>query len=724
MTAITARFSAAFAGPLGSGFNADGSAYAPATLDAAALGALIDSILPNVPTIDAETQAREAADTALGAEITTLGSNVTALGGAVGTAEAAVTALQSLTGDAAHGNAALGAAVTALQSLTGDPTHGNTILGTTVAALQSLTADQVHGNVGLDGRLKTIEGEIPDIVATTQSFGFGIAGYSVSIVDQTGALYFGVDVQGRVVNRTAYDPQTFDVPGVAYAVADGAGNMPFEIRTSSSIYAGKIEVDVPCWLDGPPGSRILKAYSDAAGEFVGSQGVYYDIVQAQSGSDSVSYVGRRMNAGVSLTERRHVALAPPSTLLPQYTALQYIPVYGESTSVGATATPPLSTVPLFPGRAVMPVGGVYPLQSVYPFDRDTDRLLKDEAMWGYTDLCESSYGIWGETVASQAARQMLIAGNCPANLGLLMAGHGHGGRTCASLMPGQAAAAGGNGNFWTYSNLIRSVEVYAAYARATGRVPLVPAVVFVQGVNDVNNPNYETQILALQAQLEGDIQAVTGQTQGVPLVISQVSTATAAIDATVMAQMQAAIDHPTKIILAGPEYDVAYSFATPIPVHFTNVGEARMGGKIGRALKGTLIDGIPYKPLYPLSAVRVGQDVTVNFHVPSPPIVLDTATVTDPGGLGVQWMDSAGTLHTPSAVTVVDATHVDVKLPSLPADAGNKLYFGIRQAGSTGSGPTAGPRTCNRDVAADTVFVGGQSYPLFNWCCISTVPFA
>ncbi|HDS1791865.1 TPA: hypothetical protein QEM65_005389, partial [Pseudomonas putida] len=84
----------------------------------------------------------------------------------------------------------------------------------------------------------------------------------------------------------------------------------------------------------------------------------------------------------------------------------------------------------------------------------------------------------------------------------------------------------------------------------------------------------------------------------------------------------------------------------------------------------------------------------------SGPLVIDTVNVTDPGNLGIRYVDDSGVATIQSVKLLGDNT-LEVTLSAVPTGA--NPYVGIADIGTVGAagGPVTGPRACLRDSSTD-----------------------
>lgn len=143
---------------------------------------------------------------------------------------------------------------------------------------------------------------------------------------------------------------------------------------------------------------------------------------------------------------------------------------------------------------------------------------------------------------------------------------------------------------------------------------------------------YEAQVVSLQANYESDLKGITGQSQSVPMLVTQQSSFPHGFqgeNVTALSVWLAAVANP-KIVLVGPKYQFPY--ATDTRVHFPDYRP--LGELIAKIYLATRT--APWVPLWPTAFARVGTAVTITFHVPTLPLVFD-GVASPPHGVGTPW---------------------------------------------------------------------------------------
>lgn len=308
-------------------------------------------------------------------------------------------------------------------------------------------------------------------------------------------------------------------------------------------------------------------------------------------------------------------------------------------------------------------------------------------------------------LVTQLARDEVFKGRAPPedSHDLLVSCHGVGGWAYSKLKKGTVP----------YQNGMAQVAAAKAIALAAGQSYGVRGVTVIHGESDhvAGNTHYAQDLAEWQADYEADVVALTGQTLPVPMFHSQMSSWTRygqAVSTIPTQQLAASIASGGKLQLVGPKYFMPYADG----VHLTNHGYRQLGEYFAKAYRSAILEGIPWEPLRPIAVSRVGAKITVRFHVPVPPLVLDTALVKDPGSYGFDFVDSA--LKTPKILTVALAGPDTVELTLAAEPTGNNML--IRYAYKGVPTALAGPQTGARGNLRDSDTTPSRhGYALYNW---------
>ncbi len=378
--------------------------------------------------------------------------------------------------------------------------------------------------------------------------------------------------------------------------------------------------------------------------------------------------------------------------VPKYYAVNHVLSTGQSLSVGSQGTPILSSSQPFENRML-----------------NTGVLRSAVAATSFLPLVEGNV----ETMSSGLANLVADVAQTEVLLGLpapndrhrvLVSCHGIGGTAYAGLKKGTGAFTSG----------LAQVRDAKAIATAALESYVVRVVTNVHGESDhvAMNPTYAQDLAEWQSDYENDVKALTGQSEPIPMLHTQMSSWTKYGQPTSsipLQQLEASVASNGKIVLVGPKYNVQYA---PDGVHLTAAGYRHMGEYYAKAYRAVVLEGRRWEPLRPLSVTLVGDEIRVKFLVPVPPLAFDTATVTDPGNKGFEYTDDSPAPPTITAVTLDGADTVRVKLSSAPVGTGKTISYAYTGAPGARAGATTGARGNLRDSDASKSRHGNE---LFNW---------
>ncbi len=322
---------------------------------------------------------------------------------------------------------------------------------------------------------------------------------------------------------------------------------------------------------------------------------------------------------------------------------------------------------------------------------------------GFMPLVETQNGPLGETIASGMANLFTEIAPIDAPPRVLVSAHGVSGQAYAAIKKGTAA----------YANGLAQVTAGAEIAALFGEQYAVRAVAIIHGESDhlAGNMSYVANLLEWQADYETDVQAITQQALPVPMLLCQMSSFTQygqASSTIPLQQLAAARARPDRIFIVGPKYFLPYSDG----VHLTGDGERWLGEHYAKVYSAIFYDGLPWRPLEPLAVTRAGAEITIEFHVPSPPLALDTELVSDPGAYGFEYFDESDAPPTITAVELISDTAVRLTLSEPPVGLGKRVRYAYTGAPNQPAGPMTGARGNLRDSDATP---SRHGYPLYNW---------
>jgi hypothetical protein len=299
----------------------------------------------------------------------------------------------------------------------------------------------------------------------------------------------------------------------------------------------------------------------------------------------------------------------------------------------------------------------------------------------------------------------------------------------------------GRGYLQPFTEGMQQVTDAKAIATALGKSYAVRAVTAIHGESDNDNyltiypyegtdgtankiTNYADALVEWQQDYETSAKAITGQTAPIPLLISQMhgwtwnaarNRAFATLD-----QYKAHKRALGKVVIVAPTYTLPFNNDW---LHFTGIGQRRLGEYFAKAYMHTVVTGTPWEPLRPQTVTRAGNEITVKFMVPMPPLAFDTTLVSalPDNAYGFEYRDDSGAPPTIQSVVLVGADSVKITLSGIPTGA-NKVvrYAFTRQAGGgcvPASGCQPGPVTGVRGNLRDSDTTPSQSggAALYNW---------
>lgn len=237
---------------------------------------------------------------------------------------------------------------------------------------------------------------------------------------------------------------------------------------------------------------------------------------------------------------------------------------------------------------------------------------------------------------------------------------------------------GGSGNAYQagLDEATRAKQLYSANSKTLK----YGAILFTHGESDYSNATYTASIQQLITDYNVDLQAITGQSEPIPMIATQPSAGWPTFGIGSQLQYQAMLDLAlidSRFILAGPKYQFDYATSD---FHLDPAGTRDMGYLYADVYALVRQNGT-FLPLYPTSQSRAtvsGKTVlTVNFSLPSGALQFDTATVSSPHQTEhLAWANGKGfeVEVASSPVTINSATivgnSVELALDSLvdPAD--------------------------------------------------------
>lgn len=251
---------------------------------------------------------------------------------------------------------------------------------------------------------------------------------------------------------------------------------------------------------------------------------------------------------------------------------------------------------------------------------------------------------------------------------------------------------GGTGN--AYASTLYEAQAVKALAAQQQKTFGVGAVILTHGETDANDANYEAEIQKLQADYEADLSAITGQSSPIPILVSQQATFPAdagSFAQSTLAAWRLGVDFPGKFYCVGPKYQYEYSADH---VHFIASQYRRLGEKYAEVYVHAMLMKEDWAPLQPVKASIAGAVITVDFHVPTPPLVWEESISPPHQTVLTQWAKGRGfeAGDSTGALTITDVaiagSSVTVTLAQPPAGQNLTVAYALFQDQQGYSGGT------------------------------------
>jgi hypothetical protein len=325
---------------------------------------------------------------------------------------------------------------------------------------------------------------------------------------------------------------------------------------------------------------------------------------------------------------------------------------GQSLAVGQNGSPlrsttqPYNNLKLSTGTAAWPVD---------PNDTTLSMVQLTEPIGRRAPTYPSSWpeNIAGETMHSSMGNQItaLVTQAASRDYVSVQGEFGENGQCYTYLRKG-ATENGVNGR--AYAATLIETQAITRLAQAAGKTYGVGAITVVHGECDAGNSSYEDNLVELWTDYNADIPPITGQTESIPMLLSQ-QNSTNDHSASTLAQWKVGVDHPADFVCVGPTYQYESSDGT----HLFADGYRQLGEKFGQVYFERVVLGRDWQPLGPTSVERDGRVITVHFHVPVPPLVWDTILQAPHQSKTTQWALGKG-FEVRAAATNVTITSVEI----------------------------------------------------------------
>ena len=327
------------------------------------------------------------------------------------------------------------------------------------------------------------------------------------------------------------------------------------------------------------------------------------------------------------------------------TAIWHIPVHGQSNAVADEAKPPLSVDPTGWGSLRF-ARGVLTWDSL---DNPETPEARASAGFSLLDLTASTVETRANGLADHFKARLVGAsrftpGDTAAGDAVLISNAGLGGRKLTELGPedhGDSGQPGARdpGGFWP--TMLDDIARAKTAAAAAGRTYLLPCWNYDQGESEGDLKLYSNEAgellpseliegyaeraLTMVETFDAEARTIADKERPTPCLVTpacyNMFTPTAWLDV---------CDSSPLAIMVGPRYQVPSALMSEPRgnnIHLSPDGQRWVGEMVAKVAARVVIEGEDWQPLRALYAVKSGANtIDVTFHVPRPPLVIDTRT--------------------------------------------------------------------------------------------------
>ena len=401
------------------------------------------------------------------------------------------------------------------------------------------------------------------------------------------------------------------------------------------------------------------------------------------------------------------AFLTPEIMLSDRSDNSYNPITGQSLGEGNG------------GGAVVTSGSVSPYVLAYGGNPKATTYSSWSPLIENTQSSPAGFGA-GETGLAQSGLYLVnyanTKGAAPSNYVSQVTARGS--ATIEQLQKGSSA-----GYYETF--FLPPLQAVVNTANSNNETIDMPLVYFRQGEqSNAQRVSWRTDFEQLRTDMMDDANAIMSKSRDLKIVSYQTGTAGSQSNAgSILAQWDSFKLNDWHTI-SSPTYPFYGSllYNTSDRIHLTSAGYGWLGAYDGRAASYLLYEG-EKRCTFPTSAEAAGQIVTVDFSVPSPPLVLDTDnwSVQD---FGFKVIDDLGTL----TLSNFEAVGTQVTFETDRAiSTGGKIRYALDYDFNTpvvANAVSFGVSGNLRDSDSETVDIGGVTRNLHNWCLASDIDVA
>jgi hypothetical protein len=274
-----------------------------------------------------------------------------------------------------------------------------------------------------------------------------------------------------------------------------------------------------------------------------------------------------------------------------------------------------------------------------------------------------------------------------------------------------------------YDATLFEASALTRLATANGKSYGIGGIVITHGEADAGNGSYANDLYTLLTNYNTDLLAITGQTAAIPMLVSQqdsVPSDSGSVSVSAVQQWLAGVQHPGEITCTGPKYQYSYAVDTA-HVHMGPVEYEKLGEKYAQVYFERQVLGHDWQPLQPISVSVNATVITIQFHVPVPPLQWDTTLPPPHGTMIPEWAMGRGFEVTAASarqmITDVQIMGGDTVQITVANDlTGLRVVVGYAAIAEGGTPPT--DQTARWGLLKDSdPFVGSvTNFAQPNWC--------
>lgn len=274
-----------------------------------------------------------------------------------------------------------------------------------------------------------------------------------------------------------------------------------------------------------------------------------------------------------------------------------------------------------------------------------------------------------------------------------------------------------------YQEFIDDIETAYNTAKERGWEFSVPAVCWMQGESDIEDypgTNYKKLLKQFQININDDIKRITQQTNDVHIICYQTNNVSGGrkyqpnsyncMESAVPQSQMELVRDDSLFWASGPTYP--YDFVRE-RIHIDGMSHQLLGQLAALTALDILRNQKQQRCLLPQEISYKENNITIKFHVPSPPLTWDTLHVTPPSHYGF----SVITPDNKDIVQTVGIQNDCVLIQCFERPKNCRIRYAINGERMK-SGRLHGPRGNLRDSQGDyqKMTTNGKTYPLHNWC--------